>query len=333
MEKILTVSVAAYQVENYIEENLSSMISEYLVDKIEVFVVDDGGRDKTLEIAQKFKKKYPDCIHAVHKQNGGYGSVYNYVIEKASGKYFKLLDGDDWFNTKELESLVAKLEKCDADVIAMNYCKGPSKEELEPVIINENKDNYVVKLENFSSKLAIGMWALAYKTELLKKSGMKLPEHMLYTDQIYSSVPFATAKTICFFNDTVYCYRVGRDGQSVSRDSRIKHEEEMLSSTRFLIDFYEKQKKKGNPNCDYLANRISRYHVISLKTIMLSKITKENYRKLKSFDKTVAKKSKDIYNLSTDSGDSGKLISLLRKTNYNAYWLLKFIPGGLPNWE
>ena len=56
-EKILTVSVAAYNVENTIEETLDSLVVPGILDKLEVFVVDDGGIDDTLKKARKYEKK------------------------------------------------------------------------------------------------------------------------------------------------------------------------------------------------------------------------------------------------------------------------------------
>ena len=94
-EKILTISVAAYNVESYIAENLDSILITDVRDEIEVLVVDDGGNDGTLEIARKYEEQYPGIIRAVHKENGGYGSVQNYTMQNASGRFFKILDGDD----------------------------------------------------------------------------------------------------------------------------------------------------------------------------------------------------------------------------------------------
>ena len=54
-EKILTISVAAYNVESYIAENLDSILITDVRDEIEVLVVDDGGNDGTLEIARKYE--------------------------------------------------------------------------------------------------------------------------------------------------------------------------------------------------------------------------------------------------------------------------------------
>lgn len=68
MSKILTISVAAYNVEAYIKENIESIIAAKVKDDIEIFVVDDGGKDGTYEIAEGYKNLYPGIVHAVHKK-------------------------------------------------------------------------------------------------------------------------------------------------------------------------------------------------------------------------------------------------------------------------
>ena len=113
LNKILTVSIAAYNVEAYIKENLESILASEAREDIEVLVVDDGGKDHTLEIAQTYEKKYPGIVYAVHKENGGYGSVQNYSIQHAAGEYFKILDGDDWVNAEGLTRLVNYLKAHD----------------------------------------------------------------------------------------------------------------------------------------------------------------------------------------------------------------------------
>ena len=88
MEKILTISIAAYNVGDYIKNTLDSLVVPEVMDKLEVFIVDDGGTDETLKIAKEYEEKYPETFHAVHKENGGYGSTVNYSIAHATGKYF-----------------------------------------------------------------------------------------------------------------------------------------------------------------------------------------------------------------------------------------------------
>ena len=105
MKKNLTISIAAYNVENYLEKTLDSLIIDNL-DKLEVLIVNDGSKDNTKKIAQKYCKKYPNSIKLIDKENGGYGSTINAGIKEATGKYFKQLDGDDWYNTENLNRLV-----------------------------------------------------------------------------------------------------------------------------------------------------------------------------------------------------------------------------------
>ena len=79
-EKLLTVSVAVYNVEGYITQLLDSVVSAKNKNEIEVLVIDDGGTDNTLNVALKYQEQYPSVIHAIHKENGGWGSTVNYGI-------------------------------------------------------------------------------------------------------------------------------------------------------------------------------------------------------------------------------------------------------------
>ena len=98
-EKILSVSIASYNVEAYLEECLESFVNSKVMDDLEVLVIDDGSSDSSPEIAQWYVDKFPDTFRLIRKENGGHGSTINKGIEVASGKYFKVVDGDDWVNT------------------------------------------------------------------------------------------------------------------------------------------------------------------------------------------------------------------------------------------
>ena len=75
--KLLTISIAAYNVERYLEKALTSFLSSSTVlDKLEVIIEDDGSTDGTFAIAQKYEKLYPDIFRAIHKENGGCGVFF-----------------------------------------------------------------------------------------------------------------------------------------------------------------------------------------------------------------------------------------------------------------
>ncbi len=321
MEKLLTFSVAAYNVEAFLENTLASLADERFVDKLEVFVVDDGGKDGSLEIAERYEARYPDTFHAVHKTNGGYGSTVNYSISHATGKYFKLLDGDDWIDTEGLNKVLPLLETGDDDVIVTEYHIGPSREELGTMPTGlEDGASFPVK--EFDVPLPYGMWALFYKTEILRRSGLVLPEHTLYTDQLYSTIPFSVARSVRIINTPVYCYRVGRTEQSTSKPSRIRHAEEMFSVCNTLYRFYELHREAG----PYLLTRISRYYVTALKTLLLFPHNRENRKRLIQYEKSARREHPEIYRAALKSGASGKLLGVMRKTGYAAYWLAGLVP-------
>lgn len=332
MNKILTISIAAYNVESYIKDTLESLIASKYINELEIFVVDDGGSDNTLSITQEYAKRFPNSIYPIHKENGGYGSTVNYSIKHATGKYFKLLDGDDWFNTDELDKLVEKMKIISSDVVVMPYWQGTDKNSLA---ITEYKNTFQVGAEmnisDLRSLCTLGMWALSYKTETLRSSQLELPEHLFYTDQIFCTIPFAFAKTIQYFDYGVYCYRLGREGQSISRESRVKNIQMTLDICSMLARFVSEQKE--NKNYEYLLHRVTAYYFAALKTILLLDINAETLLKLKNYECEINNISSDIYNNVISFGKLGKFIKICRFTNYYGIYLLKFIyPKGIPNW-
>lgn len=332
MKKILTISIAAFNVEKYIEETLESLVASKYIDELEIFVVDDGGEDNTLSIARKYAEKFPNSIFPIHKENGGYGSTVNYSLKKASGKYFKLLDGDDWFNTAELDKLIEKMQIISSDVVVMPYWQGSDRNSMEITKYDRFFDTKKeIEISEIKSLCTIGMWAISYKTEILQKSNLELPEHLFYTDQIFCTIPFAFSKTIQYVDYAVYCYRLGREGQSVSRESRIKNIQMTLDICKMLSKFISTH--KSHKNYKYLLHRVTAYYFSALKTILLIGQNNETLSKLKDYEYEINNISNDVYNNVINFGKLGKLIRVCRLTNYYGIYLLKLIyPKGVPNW-
>lgn len=120
MDKILTVAVCAYNMEDYLGEALESCMIPS-VDKIEVLIMNDGSTDHTEDIANTFCDRNPETFRLVTKPNGGWGSNVNLATQLATGKYFRILDADDWFDKENLEKFVQHLLKTDAEVISSLY--------------------------------------------------------------------------------------------------------------------------------------------------------------------------------------------------------------------
>ena len=117
VEKTLSISIAAYNVEEFLKNTLDSLVAPEIMDDIEVLIIDDGSKDNTAAIGKEFVDKYPNSFKVISKPNGGYGSTINAAIDAATGQYFKTLDGDDWYDTENLVRFVKDLKNMSADLI------------------------------------------------------------------------------------------------------------------------------------------------------------------------------------------------------------------------
>ena len=241
MEKVLSISIAAYNMEKYILELLERLVKCRTLEKIELLVIDDGATDSTYQIACRYMKDYPHVVKAIHKENGGWGSTVNTGIQQATGKYFKLLDGDDYYDIDSLDKLVEYLELCDMDAILSPYTRFTDKStKMEipenPVFsISAPKE---VRIEDLPiTPFTLEMYSLTFRTHLLKDAKISISEHKFYTDNEYVAKSINCCNTLAVVPFNVYFYRVGRDGQSVSIEGMRKHYKEFESVLRSMLLF------------------------------------------------------------------------------------------------
>jgi len=246
--KILTLSIAAYNVEKTVRRTLDSLVIPELLDQLEVFVVDDGGTDGTLEIAQEYQRQYPDTFHAVHKENGGYGSTVNYSLLHASGKYFRPLDGDDWADSDSLAGLLRQLAAIDVDMVIsplVKYGEQTHKRTVMDGCAAYPQGTY--PFEQITTSRHFTMHSLTYRTELLRTMGLRLTEHCFYTDAEYAYLPLPYVKKVYIWKQPLYFYRVEAAGQSVSLSGKRKHYPEHKTVFQTVADAYRKADLMENP--------------------------------------------------------------------------------------
>ena len=105
--KLLTFTVPCYNSEAYMEKCIRSLLTGG--EDVEIIIVDDGSRDGTVAIADRFAAEYPTIIKAVHQENGGHGEAVNAGLRNATGLYFKVVDSDDWVNQEAYEKVLSTL--------------------------------------------------------------------------------------------------------------------------------------------------------------------------------------------------------------------------------
>lgn len=324
MEKILSISVAAYNVEKYLENLIESVVQSKYIDKIELLIINDGSKDSTLKIAESYANRFPKSVFAIDKENGNYGSTVNKAISIATGKYFKLLDGDDWYNTHDLDKLIETLEKNDIDLAVTNYTQvieGREKisSKVEGVEFGRKFNFNEVNLPN------LGMWSITYRTNILKQCKLKLPTGISYTDSIYCVIPMSFVDTVIVLDYDIYQYRIGRDGQTISPDSVIKSVDQLLEVNNYLIDFMINNREIKNIN--YLENRVVQYLVMVEKALLLD-INVDFYRKFKYFDLRIKQELPSIHlkMKKLSSLKIVKILNIIRSLGYWPYWVLLFLP-------
>lgn len=319
MGKLLSVSIAAYNVENYLRECLDSFLENTVLEKCEVIIVDDGSTDSTESIANEYVQKYPQTFIYIKKENGGWGSTLNVSMQIAKGKYFKQLDGDDTYDTRYLTEYVNQLENIESDVVVTPYIEFYDNNGVEKrkIIIGQNIDrNRELKIENLKEHININMHAATFKTEILKQNEVKITEHCFYTDEEFVVKALNFSKTIMFIDSIIYRYRIAREGQSVSLEGYRKHYKENLFIVQSLLEYEKKHAtNKENP---LLVNKLQTMVYTLYGVFFKLNPTKEHKKELIAYDKLIKEKYPQYYN----NSNIDKSIVLLRKSHFILYPLL-----------
>ena len=322
-KKLLTISIAAYNVEKYIANTLDSLIKSRYIDELEVLVIDDGSTDNTFKIANEYEKKFPNTIKVVHKKNGGYGSTVNYSLSVATGKYFKLLDGDDYFDYEGLDKLVDEIRKSDVDIIFNTYNKVYSDKSIKKIDFKNIQYNIDLNISDININYYISMHAFTYKTDLLKSSGLVLKENILYTDCYYTAIPLIEVHKVRFLDFPVYNYRIGETGQSISRNVRLKHIDDIRDISLDLVNFIKNISDTNIDSYEFLCSQVASYCVNYLGTILMLPPSSDALKLLKDYDKEIKYLSDAVYEkIKVLDGMLPKSIVILRKTNFILYWFV-----------
>ena len=115
----VSLIIPVYNVENYIEKCLNSVVNQTLKD-MEVIIVNDGSKDLSKQKIQKYLEKYP-WIKYLEKENGGLSDARNYGMPYATGKYIAFLDSDDYVEETMYEEMYNIAEKENADMVDCDF--------------------------------------------------------------------------------------------------------------------------------------------------------------------------------------------------------------------
>lgn len=240
--KYISFVVPCYNSEDYMEKCIDSLLIGK--DDVEIIIVDDGSTDKTGKIADKYQKKYPTIVKAIHQPNGGHGEGINTGLKHATGKYFKVVDSDDWVDKKAYKEILKKVKKIDADLIVMNYVYTytDGRENQTINFSNVFKNNEVIgwdQIGRFKATQYLSLHSMMYKKSVLDEAKIKLPKHVFYEDNLFIYLPLPYTKSIYYLDVDFYQYFIGRADQSVQEPQLIKRSSHQVLVTKEICNKYD----------------------------------------------------------------------------------------------
>lgn len=321
MEKTLTVTIPSYNVEKYLPEIIPTFLAPEILGEIEILIVNDGSKDRTAEIAGQFEKDYPNTIRLVDKENGGHGSTINKGIELAQGKYFKVVDGDDWVDTEQFVRYVKRLKELDQDIVLTPF----NRVNIDSGEIEKKTLSGISFDTEYSVSTLLGllgesyqMHSTTFKTSVLKQI-RPIDEHCFYVDQEYIVFPLPYAKTAVCLDFTIYQYRVGNNEQSVSMQSLQRNREMHFRVIRTLLEYV------GQADCSeegkaFMKFRIAGMCAKQVEIYCAMAVCKETYAELRNFLRYMKEKS-DLYSLIP--GRKAQLLRWNTRFYYLTAWIMK----------
>ena len=319
MQKLLTISVAAYKVERYLPETLDSFLIPSVREQLEVLIINDGSGEAISEIAREYEKKYPQIFRLIEKENGGHGSAVNRGIEEAQGKYFKTVDGDDRLEAEGFAALLDYLEEATEDLIVTDYYRfdDESGEWIDTIRHRFEGKRYGCSyaFDEICNQIYINMHAATFRTEILKKMGRLLDEHCFYVDAEYMLYPVPLIETAAFLKKPVYEYRLGIATQSMeikNMQKNCSHHEKVLEH---LLDFYGEECTALSPEKRrYVERGAARILVSQIKIYLSFEPAGQWKQKIKVLDKRLKKDFPEVYGAVENAA-----VKWLRKSRYHIY--------------
>lgn len=225
-----SVLVPVYNVENYIEQCLDSILGQTYQD-FEVILVDDGSTDRSGQICDEYKEQYPNSIRVVHKENHGLISARRVGIKEATGEFCIFVDSDDFVENNLLETVNSYLNRdLEIDVLlySFTYYRNGKKDKRFVIVAD---DGYIWtgdKKREIYEKISCGsditsIWTKVIRTSILKEDST---DYTLYygknmaEDLLQSLYPLTAARKIMYTDKVLYNYRI--NDESISRSFRLE---------------------------------------------------------------------------------------------------------------
>lgn len=318
--KYISFAIPCYNSAEYMSRAIESILIGG--EDVEILIVNDGSKDDTLKIAKEYETQYPTIVKAIDKENGGHGDAVNAGLRNASGKYFKVVDSDDWVEEQSLKKILELIHgweehDMEVDMLVSNYVYEKVGAKHKKVIhyrdvLPQNEIFSWKEAGHFGISQYILMHSVIYRTELLKLNQLELPKHTFYVDNIYVYYPLPYVKKIYYLDVNFYRYYIGREDQSVNERVMIGRLDQQIFVTKTMIDMYQMKQIPNKKLRNYMINYLAIMMTVSSILCIRSK-KDENLEKKKELWSYLKKKQYRVY-LKIRYGILGQTINLPGKS-------------------
>lgn len=213
-----SILIPVYNVEEYLEECIESVLKQE-VDDYEIVLIDDGSTDRSGQICDEYKEKYPEIFTVVHKENEGLLMARRDALKLSKGEYILFLDSDDYYEEGALKAIGEVIDSDAPDIILFNVALVSDGEYIGTLsdfsafghkYVFEDKtliyDNLLGRGYNFTSLVmkCCKRDCVGADTDYSAYKGLNYGEDLLQSIEIYTN-----AEKIIYTSNAVYCYRLG----------------------------------------------------------------------------------------------------------------------------
>ena len=225
----ISVIVPVYNVENYIEKCLKSLVNQTMHD-IEIIIVNDGSKDNSKNIVKSFEEKYPEKIVYLEKENGGLSDARNYAMPYAKGEYIAFLDSDDYVENDMYEKMYEIAQKENSDLVECDfYWEYPNK-------IKEDIGQIYYGKKEMLEKVRVVAWNKLIKRDILEKTKIQFPKGYRYEDVEFTYKLIPHLEKVSFFKKPCIHYIQRENSISNSQNERTKEIFDVLDN---VIKYYK----------------------------------------------------------------------------------------------
>lgn len=289
MEKI-SVIVPIYNVENYADRCINSIVNQ-TYKCLEIILVDDGSKDNSGVICDKWKLK-DERIIVIHKKNGGLSDARNEGIKYATGDYIAFIDSDDFIDNDMFSILYKNIKKANSQISICKYIQIEENQQFEFKKSQEisiySKEKAILELLS-EEKITNHAWNKLYKKDLFKT--IRYPKGRNFEDIGTTYKLFSKCDKIVYTPCECYAYIIRGNSITGRVSEKSLFDEIYLVKERF--DYIDKTYNFKNENIVNRINFIFRYHmnickflnknVYNKKEILNEyNFYKKNYKKIKS---------------------------------------------------